>query len=248
MSELDSATPDHAVLDPAEPDAVLADSVSIDSVPDEDEADEVRPTLLEQMGGVRGLIYSSVPTLVFVTANIIGGLKPALWAAMGVALAILVWQIVRKQGVQPAISGFFGVAIAAFIAYRFGSARDFFLYGIWLNIVYGGIFLLSVLARWPLAGVIWSTLNGTGFAWRSDKLARRYYDLATIVWTVVFGSRIVVQQYLYNQDQVTALGIARISMGWPLTAVAALVTVWAVRKADHRVRTLTPSETAAPAI
>jgi hypothetical protein len=203
-----------------------------------DDADEPRPTLLEQMGGLRGLVFSSVPTLVFVTVNIIAGFKPALWSALAAALVILVWQLVAKQNVQPAVSGFFGVAIAAVIAWKIGSARGFFLYGIWLNIVYGSVFLLSVLVRWPLAGVIWSTLKGTGFAWRSDRVARRYYDLATAVWILVFGSRVLVQQYLYDDNQVTALGITRIAMGWPLTGVAAVVTVWAVRRATHRIHQL----------
>jgi hypothetical protein len=31
-------------------------------------------------------------------------------------------------------------------------------------------------------------------------------------------------------------------MGWPLTAIAALVTVWAVRKADQRQKELAPAE------
>jgi hypothetical protein len=39
-------------------------------------------------------------------------------------------------------------------------------------------------------------------------------------------------------------------MGWPLTAIAALVTVWAVRKADQRQKILTeaaePSEPSGP--
>ena len=94
------------------------------------------------------------------------------------------------------------------------------------------------MARWPLAGVVWSTLNGTGTAWRADPRSRRYYDVATLVWVVVFGARFVVQHWLYSTNQVGWLAFARIAMGWPLTAIAALVTVWAVRKADARQKVL----------
>lgn len=204
-------------------------------------ADEEKPapTLLEQMGGLSGLVYSSVPVLVFVAVFLpTQSLVAAIWAAVGSAVAILVWRIVRKEPVQPAISGLFGVAVAAFIAYRTGSARGYFLFGIWTSLAYGGAFLLSVLARWPLAGVVWSTLNGTGMGWRADKLGRRYYDVATVVWVLVFGARFVVQNWLYSTNQVGWLAFARIAMGWPLTAVAALVTVWAVRKADLRQKAL----------
>jgi hypothetical protein len=208
--------------------------------PDEPERQQ---TLLEQMGGVAGLVYSSVPVLVFVGVYIPSrSLSAAIWSSVGSAVAILVWRLIRREPVQPAISGIIGVAVAAFIAYRTGSARGYFLFGIWTSLVYGGAFLLSVVVRWPLAGVVWSVLNGTGMGWRADKLGRRYYDVATFVWVVVFGGRFVVQEWLYQANYVGWLAFARIAMGWPLTAIAALVTVWAVRKADQRQKALNPAE------
>ena len=200
------------------------------------------PTLLEQMGGISGLVYSSVPIVVFVLVNYIFDWQPALWAAVGVAVAIAVLRLVRREPLQPAISGLFGIAVAAFITIRTGSAKGFFAFGIWSSLVYCGAFLISALVRWPLAGVIWSTLNNTGFKWRSDRTARLYYDIATLVWILVFGSKFVVQQWLYDQNNVGLLGLARIAMGYPLTAIAIAVTVWAVRKADKRLAELNADE------
>jgi hypothetical protein len=195
---------------------------------------EPQQTLLEQMGGISGLVYSSLPVVVFVLVNAFAGLMPAIWAAVGSAVVIAVVRLVRKEPLQPAISGFFGVAIAAFIAYRTGSAKGFFLFGIWASLVYGGLFLGSVLVRWPLAGVIWSTLNGQGTKWRVDKIARRYYDIATLVWTVVFGARFIVQHWLYEANYTGWLAFAKLAMGYPLMVIALGATVWAVRKADAR--------------
>jgi hypothetical protein len=195
-------------------------------------------TLLEEMGGLSGLVYSSVPVLVFVLINSIFSLQPAIWTAVGSALLITVVRIVRKQPLQPAVSGFFGVAVAAFIAYRTGSAKGFFLLGIWASLVYGSIFAVSVVVRWPLAGVIWSLLNGHGMAWRSDRRSMLGYDLATLSWAAVFFARFIVQRWLYNEDETGWLAFARIAMGYPLTALSLLVTVWAVRRAGHRVRDL----------
>ncbi|MBV9847025.1 MAG: DUF3159 domain-containing protein [Kutzneria sp.] len=204
-----------------------------------------QPTLLEQMGGVWGLVFSSVPIVVFVAVNAVFDWQPAIWSSVGVAVAIAVWRLVRKEPLQPAISGLLGIAIAAFIVLRTGSARGFFLFGIWTSLVYAGLFLLSALVRWPLAGVAWSALNNTGFRWRSDRVATLYYDVATLVWILVFGSKFVVQNWLYGQDQVSLLGVARIAMGYPLTAVAIAVTVWAVRKADKRLASIEPPGSAA---
>ena len=108
---------------------------------------EKQPTLLEQMGGVSGLLYSSLPVVVFVLVNAFAGLMPAIWSALGSAVLIGVMLAMRKGSLQPAISAVFGVGIAAFIAYRTGDAKGFFLFGIWASLVYGSVFLASVLVR-----------------------------------------------------------------------------------------------------
>ncbi len=198
---------------------------------DDAPVERAEPTMLEQMGGIAGLVYSTLPILVFVPANALWGLTRAIWVALGVAAAVLVWRLVRREPVQPAISGFIGVGISAFIAYRVGDAKGFFLFGIYTSLVYGGVFLASVLVRWPLVGVIWHSINGEGRAWRGDRRTLRAYDIATLAWTVVFGARYLVQSQLYDADRTGLLAVARIAMGWPLAAVALGVTVWAVRRA-----------------
>ncbi|MGP4017362.1 DUF3159 domain-containing protein [Saccharopolyspora sp. 5N708] len=188
-------------------------------------------TLLEQMGGVSGLAYSAVPIVVFVLVSSVTSLMPAIWSAIGVAIAIAVFRLVRKEPLQPAISGVIGVAVCSFIAYRSGDAKGFFLLGIWTSLIYGGVFLVSVLARWPLVGVAWSALNGLGFSWRKQRRALVGYDVATLAWTVVFAAKYVVQQWLYDADQTGWLAFARIVMGYPLTGLALIVTIWAIRRA-----------------
>ncbi|WP_199432017.1 DUF3159 domain-containing protein [Qaidamihabitans albus] len=198
--------------------------------------------MLEQMGGVSGLFYSSVPVIVFVLANSMFGLQAGIWSAVGSAVLITVLRIVRKEPLQPAISGFFGVAIAAFIAYRTGSAKGFFLFGIWASLVYCGAFVLSVLVRWPLAGVVWNMLNGTGTAWRKDKPSRFGYDIATLALAAVFAARFVVQRWLYDENYTGWLAFAKIAMGYPLYALALLVVVWAVRRSDKRLKEISEAE------
>lgn len=192
-------------------------------------------TILEQLGGLSGLIYSTLPVVVFVPANSLWGLAPAVWTALGVAAAILVWRIARRSPVQPAISGFLGVGVCAFIAYRTGDAKGYFLFGIYTSLVYAAAFVVSILVRWPLVGVVWGYLNGHRNAWRAHKGAVRAYDVATVAWAAVFGARYLVQSQLYDADQTGWLAVARIGMGWPLTGLVLLVTIWAVRRADRLV-------------
>ncbi|HSU11773.1 MAG TPA: DUF3159 domain-containing protein, partial [Pseudonocardia sp.] len=48
-----------------------------------------RPTMLEQMGGLPGIVASTIPVVVFVIANLLLELRPAVIAALvsGVAIA-----------------------------------------------------------------------------------------------------------------------------------------------------------------
>lgn len=189
------------------------------------------PTPLEQMGGVQGLVASSIPVVVFVVANLVFGLQPALIAALATGVAVAVWRVSRKQALQPAVSGLFAVGIAAFIAYRTGEARGFYLPGLLFSAVCGIAFLVSVIIRWPLAGVVWHGINGEGQSWRSDRRLLRAYTFASLLWTLVFTARVVVQGWLYSADEATWLGIARLAMGYPLVGLALLGTIWAVRRA-----------------
>jgi Protein of unknown function (DUF3159) len=190
------------------------------------------PTLLEQMGGVAGIVASSIPVMVFVVANLLFDLRPAVIAALVAGVVIAGWRIARKQPLQPAVSGLFGVGIAAFLAYRSGEARAFYLPGLIYSAACGLAFLVSVLVRWPLAGVIWHGVNGDGQGWRRDRRLLRAYTWATLLWALVFAARVVVQGLLYRYEEETWLGVARLAMGYPLVGVALLGTVWAVRRAS----------------
>lgn len=194
------------------------------------------PTLFEQMGGVPGIVASTVPVVVFVVVNVLAELRPALIAALAAGVAVAAWRLVRRQALQPAVSGLLGVGLCAFIAYRTGEARGFYLPGLIYSGVLAVAFGVSVLVRWPLAGVIWHAVNGDGQGWRSDPRLLRAYTLASLLWTLVFGARVVVQGLLYDAQEATWLGIARLAMGYPLIIVALLGTVWAVRRARRQPR------------
>ncbi|GAA4704731.1 hypothetical protein GCM10023215_50630 [Pseudonocardia yuanmonensis] len=192
-----------------------------------------RPTLMEQMGGVSGIVASTVPVAVFVVANVLFELKPALIAAVVAGVLVALFRIARRQPLQPAVSGLFGVAVCAFIAYRTGEARGFYLPGLLYSAALGLAFLVSIVVRWPLAGVIWHAVNGHGQGWRQNPRMLRAYSWASALWALVFAARLVVQGWLYNADEETWLGIARLAMGYPLLGLAIVGTVVAVRRAER---------------
>ncbi len=113
-----------------------------------------RHMVLEQLGGWRGMVDASLPTIAFIVANSVGGLTVGIWAAAVAAVLVFLLRLVRKESIQQAVSGLFAVAVAVVIAARTGEARDFFVLGIVRNAGIGVVLLGSLPFRWPLVGVV----------------------------------------------------------------------------------------------
>ena len=123
--------------------------------------EQMRRQMLDGFGGWSGMVVSAVPTVVFIIVNTITTLRTAVIAAIASALALTGYRLVRHQSVQQALSGLFGVLIAALIAGKTGQARGYFLLGIWSSVLYGAVFLVSMLVRRPLVGAVWEFLDPT---------------------------------------------------------------------------------------
>ncbi|WP_346535755.1 DUF3159 domain-containing protein [Micromonospora sp. DPT] len=203
------------------------------------EDDGPLPSLAEQMadqlGGWRGLVESSIPVLVFVLANIVGDLRPAVIASVGVAVLIAVARLAQRRPVRHAVNGLVGIGIGAFIAWRTGDERDFYLPGILYGIAYGVALLISAAIRQPLVGWIWSVLVAKGRSeWRDDPRLVRTFTQLTVLWGVVWLAKVGVQAGLYLAHQDTALGVARLALGYPPYALLLLITVWTVRRVTRQ--------------
>ena len=185
-----------------------------------------RTDLLEALGGPQGIADSSLPALAFVIAYTVGGndLTLAIWVAVGMGVLMTAVRLVRRETLQFALAGFAGVALSAFIADRTGRAEDFFLPGLLLNAGYAAAYLISILIRWPLLGVLLAPILGEGKTWRKDPERLRLYTRASWIWVGVFALRLAVQLPLYFADALLALGIAKTIMGLPIFLIAGWLT------------------------
>jgi Protein of unknown function (DUF3159) len=113
-----------------------------------------RHLVLDQLGGWRGMLDATVPTVAFIVANSLAGLRPGIVAALAAAVLLFGWRLLRRESVQQAVSGLFGVAIAVAIAAASGQARDFFVPGLIRNAALGVVLIASIAVRWPLVGVV----------------------------------------------------------------------------------------------
>lgn len=190
--------------------------------PDDDKGVFDTGSIVEALGGPRGLLESTIPGVVFaaVFAFTNPAFYPALWSAVGTAVLILVVALVQRRSVQQTISGFLGIALTAGIVIVTGRARDFFLVGLWRNAFWLAAHTISLIVRWPLIGLFLGPFTGEGLQWRKDPARLRAYMWCTVVWILVFGIRLGVQLPLFRGDEVVALGFAQVILGLPLFLAA----------------------------
>ncbi len=189
--------------------------------------------LAEAIGGKRGLLDSGLPSVVFVGVYTLSSqdLQVAIISALAVAGVLTVWRLIRRQPLMQAFAGFFGVALASFIASRTGEARNYFLTGFISNGAYLLAGVISIAVRWPLVGVILGPLFGEGMTWRQHPERFAVYRRITWIFVAMFSIRLAVQIYLYVQDDVFWLGIARFVMGFPLYLSVVGLAYWMIRRA-----------------
>ena len=187
-------------------------------------------SIVETVGGVRGMVETSLPPLAFVVAYIVTGneVAPSAIFAVIIAVALSIARFARRETPQFALSGLFGIAIAAFFATKTGKAENFYLPGLLFNAAYASAFLISIAVRWPLVGVIAAQLQGDR-QWREDPERMSAYTRASWLWVAIFLARLTVQLPLYLAGAVVALGIARTAMGIPLFALGLWFTYQLVR-------------------
>ncbi|WP_434446978.1 DUF3159 domain-containing protein [Lentzea sp. E54] len=190
--------------------------------------------MLARMGTRMGFIYSAVPVVVFVTANLFLPLPVTLTVALLTGAGLMVFRLVRGERWISAAGSLAGVAIAAGIVALTGSAKNYFAVGIWAYLAGFVITLGSVLLRRPVTGVIWNFVHGRKHRWRTDRAVLRAHTIATLAAATVLGARFALQQWLYLNDNTSALGVARIAMGTPLSALVVIVIVWAFRRSTKR--------------
>ncbi len=207
------------------------------------EREPIRPlSLTEAVGGPLGMAETSLPAIAFVVAYTASGqdTNTSAIVAVGLALALSVARLVRRESPRHALSGLVGVAFAAFIATRSGRAEDFFLPGLLANAAYAAAFL---------------DLAGAAQAARADRrhearrrgraLARRPAHAARVrPGDVRCGPgcsslRLVVQLPLYLAGAVVALGVAKTAMGLPLFGLGLWLTWLLIR--NNRVTSPAPA-------
>jgi hypothetical protein len=190
---------------------------------------------LRQVVGLDLLLDSGLPSVVFVIVYSANGenLTGAIWAAIGSGVILGVIRLLRRQPVQNVVAGFIGVLIAAYVVSRTGRPQDIALPTLLINAGYLFAYVVSIVVRWPLLGVLVGAISGNLTQWRQDPQLLRAYSLASWLWVAMFALRlaVLVPLYLQGSERLGWLVTMRLVMGWPLFGLTAWLSWLVIRRA-----------------
>ena len=203
----------------------------------------VRAQLSRAMGGRRGMVEAAVPTITF-TFTYISTKEIGLAIGLSVAFAVvmLVVRLVQRSTVQYVLNALFGIGVGCFFVWLGGrnggdeseQALAYFLPGLLYNAGYAVVMVLSIVARWPVVGLLVGAVADDPLEWRQDHQIVRLCSHLTWLLVLPCLLRVFVQGPIYLSGRaaddadpyVTALGIAKVGLGWPLLVAALAAMVW----------------------
>jgi hypothetical protein len=195
-------------------------------------------TLAELLNGRRAAVDASLPAVGFVVGWLASG--DSIWAgavsAVVVAIGLSIWRLRKGDKPRAVLIGLFVVCVAALIALYTGKAENFFLLQLLSNGASALVWIISIVVRWPLLGIVVGTVLGQRTRWRRDPALLRAYSRGSWVWVAQYVIRVAVFLPLYQAGYLAALGTARVVLSGPLVAACLAVSWWVIRRnlpADH---------------
>ncbi len=184
-------------------------------------------SLSQAVGGVRGMVESLLPGVVFVVVFVVThNLAWTVGSSASISVLFCIVRLIQRQPLTQALAGLIGVLIGVVWAAGSGKTENYFAWGLVTNAVYAAALLISLVIRQPLGAwalmFLWS-LPRQWLKQRSSVLYRRSVAV-TWVWLTVFAIRLAAQVPLYFSGAVAPLGVVKLVLGLPLFGLAAWLT------------------------
>ncbi|MGW6294885.1 DUF3159 domain-containing protein [Streptomyces sp. NPDC055058] len=204
---------------------------SLDKPTTEDtSADDARAVteaaLFEAFGGVRGMVETVLPGLLFVSIYTINkDLHMSAIAALAVSLVLVVVRLAMKDTVKHAFSGVFGVGFGVVFAMMTGNAKDFYLPGMLYTLGLALAYIITAMAGVPLIGLMLGPIFRENLSWRTRNPGRKKaYTKSSYAWGLILLGKSAILFPLYWWADTTQLGWVLVALKIPPFLLAVYLT------------------------
>lgn len=184
-------------------------------------------SLFAAVGGWRTVAEGVASRVLFLIAYLVTGrVSTSVLVAVGGVLVFSVVRVFTDRKYWQAAIGPVVVGASALLAGSTGDAVDFYLPVVLVQAGGSVVFLLSMLVRWPVVGLVVGAARGERFGWRRDPVQRRRYQACTAVFLAKFVIATMTLVPLYLAGQLIPLGIAATLLGGAPAAGLCLYVCW----------------------
>ncbi len=184
--------------------------------------------LLDEFRGVlagrQSFLDAILPPMLFLLVHGLAGFRAAMWSALALSVVMAVARVFRRQSLVYALVGVGSVAIAVGIVWLLGRSEGFFL----PDLVSGSVTLLlalvSLVIRRPMVAWTSHLARRWPLSWYWHPQVRPAYSETTFAWAAFFAARLVLQYVVYRREDVAALAVVNLLVGWPSIVLLLVLT------------------------
>ncbi|SFC35480.1 DUF3159 domain-containing protein [Streptomyces aidingensis] len=210
------------------------------------EADEAatKAAFFEAFGGVRGMVETTLPGLVFILSYTLDrDIRLSAFLALGITGLMFVARLIQRGPTKHAFGGVFGVVIGAVFAMMTGDAKNFYLPGMLYTLGLGVAYVVTSACGVPLLGLILGPVFKENLSWRTRNPGRkRAYVKASYVWGGILLAKSAITFPIYFWGDATQLGWLRVALGVPPFLLAVYITWVLLMKAPPPINVIAEME------
>ncbi|MGI5348354.1 DUF3159 domain-containing protein [Streptomyces sp. CA-250714] len=218
--------------------------------PDGQQADDAgsqavtEAALFEAFGGVRGLVETTAPGLVFIAMyTMTQDIHLPAITALVISGVLVVFRLLRKDTVKHAFSGIFGVGFGVLFAMMTGNAKDFYLPGMLYTLGLALAYIVTSLAGVPLLGLVLGPVFKENLSWRKRNPGRKKaYTKASYAWGFILLGKSAVLFPLYFWGDTTQFGWVTVILKIPPFLLAVYLTWIFLAKAPPPINVIAEME------
>lgn len=200
--------------------------------------------LFEAFGGLRGLVETTVPGLVFIAIYTVNkDIHMGALTALGLSAVMGLLRLVRKDTVKHAFSGVFGVGFGVLFAMMTGNAKDFYLPGMLYTLGLALAYLITSAAGVPLLGLVLGPVFKENLSWRTRNPGRKSaYTKASYAWGLILLAKCAILFPLYFWGDTQQFGWVTVALKIPPFLLAVYLTWIFLAKAPPPINVIAEME------
>jgi hypothetical protein len=165
--------------------------------------------------GSNSLLDSFLPPLLFLIINALFGFQLALWASLGIGMAIAALRLLRKQKISFALGGLGAALFAIGLRYFLNSSKAYFLPTLINDCLIMLALLVSIIVNHPAVAFTSALTRRWPLNWYWHERVKPAYKEVTYFWVVYYALKLVILYMVYRQGNLYRLAIINFISGWP---------------------------------